>query len=83
MEFWGRCQYFHINISSNEIGRLYPHTPDPLNQAAIKMYTEEEIKNNNLTVRILLKIDNSELNPSLASRTCCECCYCDGHPRNY
>ena len=48
--------YFHINISSNETGRLYPYTKKSFNQAAIKMYTEEEIKKNNFTVRIYLTI---------------------------
>ena len=47
--------YFPINISSNETGMLYPYTRIPSNQAAIKMYTEEEIKKKNFRVRILQK----------------------------
>jgi len=35
------------NAVSNAHGLLYPYTMDPHNQAAIKMYTEEEIKINN------------------------------------
>jgi len=36
------------NAVSNEPGKLYPHTPDIHNKAAIKMYTEQEIKNMNV-----------------------------------
>jgi len=35
------------NAVSNESGLLYPYTKNPNNWAAIKMYTEEEIKKNN------------------------------------
>ena len=48
--------YFPINISSNETGMLYPYTGIPSNQAAIKMYTEEEIKKKNFRVRIFQRI---------------------------
>ena len=41
-----------FSFSSNETGTLYPYTPDPSNQAAIQMYTEEEIKKNNYKVGI-------------------------------
>jgi len=37
------------NAVSNETGKLYPYTKKSFNQAAIKMYTEEEIKKNNFT----------------------------------
>jgi len=37
------------NAVSNETGKLYPYTKKSYNQAAIKMYTEEEIKKNNFT----------------------------------
>ena len=44
---------------------LYPYTPHPDNKAAIKMYTEEEIKKNNYTVRLSNKRYRS--GPSLIS----------------
>jgi len=37
------------NAVSNQSSLLYPYTEDASNKAAIKMYTEEEIKQNNLT----------------------------------
>ena len=52
---YGSLNYFPINISSNETGMLYPYNRILSNQAAIKMYTEEEIKKKNFRVRILQK----------------------------
>ena len=45
---------YHIQdyIPINESGLLFPYTENLANKAAIQMFTEEEIKNNNYTVRL-------------------------------
>ena len=47
---WVGLTFFFIFLYSNETGKLYPYTKKSFNQAAIKMYTEEEIKIKNFIV---------------------------------